>query len=160
MLASAEQAPAAQPRAAAPERGTCAYTACYCEENALLLSKRLAGGCAAAAEHLYVVFVTNRLRQAPLWCQRAGRDEDGLVVWDYHVRPCAGMGPDACVCLLVRAFMRGVRARKCVGMCVWMCVCTCVRTHTPSVWRQPKCILLLLRSSGPPCPSRTPGVCD
>ncbi|KAI8474772.1 MAG: N-terminal glutamine amidase-domain-containing protein [Monoraphidium minutum] len=78
---------ATAPPGAAPalERAACSYTSCYCEENALLLSKRLAQAGAAPADRLYVVFVTNRLRQTPLWFQRAGRDEDGLVVWDYHV---------------------------------------------------------------------------
>ncbi|KIY95534.1 WDYHV motif containing 1 [Monoraphidium neglectum] len=76
----------AQPDATTLERTACVYTSCYCEENALLLSRRLVdSGVVPAPECLYVLFVTNRLRQTPLWCQRAASDEDGLVVWDYHV---------------------------------------------------------------------------
>lgn len=69
------------------ERAACAYQRCYCEENALLLSKQLAAQGAAPAGALYVVFVSNARRQVPLWAQRAAREGDGgLLVWDYHVR--------------------------------------------------------------------------
>ncbi|GBF88197.1 hypothetical protein Rsub_00909 [Raphidocelis subcapitata] len=68
-----------------PSRGDCTYTACYCEENALLLARRLRAAGAAPAAGLWVVFVTNPRRQVPLWCQRASSRPDGLVVWDYHV---------------------------------------------------------------------------
>ncbi|EEB10786.1 conserved hypothetical protein [Pediculus humanus corporis] len=32
-----------------------------------------------------VVFVSNERRTVLLWRQRAGRDEDKMVIWDYHV---------------------------------------------------------------------------
>ena len=40
-----------------------------------------------AAEELAkasVVFVSNKKRVVPLWRQKAGRDEEKLVIWDYH----------------------------------------------------------------------------
>lgn len=82
-LAPPPPAPAAPPQAL--ERAACTYTACYCEENALLLSKRLAAAGAAPTGSLYLIFVSNPRRQAPLWRQRSSSYEDGLVVWDYHV---------------------------------------------------------------------------
>ena len=33
----------------------------------------------------WVVFVSNKKRVVPLWRQKAGRDEEKLVIWDYHV---------------------------------------------------------------------------
>lgn len=32
-------------------------------------------------QHCYVAFVSNPWRSVPLWRQRAGKDEDKLVVW-------------------------------------------------------------------------------
>jgi hypothetical protein len=29
--------------------------------------------------------VSNKKRAVPLWRQKAGRDEEKLVLWDYHV---------------------------------------------------------------------------
>ena len=31
-----------------------------------------------------VVFVSNKKQVVPLWRQRAGKDEEKLVIWDYH----------------------------------------------------------------------------
>ena len=36
-------------------------------------------------ERCYVVFVSNKKKVVPLWRQKAGRDEEKLVIWDYHV---------------------------------------------------------------------------
>ena len=33
----------------------------------------------------YVVFVSNKKQVVPLWRQKCGRDEEKLVIWDYHV---------------------------------------------------------------------------
>ena len=33
----------------------------------------------------WVVFVSNKKRVVPLWRQKAGKDEEKLVIWDYHV---------------------------------------------------------------------------
>jgi hypothetical protein len=60
------------------------YTAFFCEENIWhLVARLLASG--IAAESLSVLLLSNRVRQIPLFAQRAGRESDGLVVWDYHV---------------------------------------------------------------------------
>ena len=32
-----------------------------------------------------VVFVSNKKQVVPLWRQKAGKDEEKLVIWDYHV---------------------------------------------------------------------------
>jgi len=68
--AAAPQASPAPPRAPSVllERAACTYTPCYCEENALLLSKHLVrSGVVCSAESLYVVFVTNRRRQVRVY---------------------------------------------------------------------------------------------
>ena len=36
-------------------------------------------------EKCVVVFVSNKKRVVPLWRQKAGREEEKLVIWDYHV---------------------------------------------------------------------------
>ncbi|CAG0887391.1 unnamed protein product [Darwinula stevensoni] len=41
--------------------------------------------CPDALQNAFVVFVSNEKRAVPLWRQRAGRTEDKLVIWDYHV---------------------------------------------------------------------------
>ena len=32
-----------------------------------------------------MVFVSNKKQVVPLWRQKAGKDEEKLVIWDYHV---------------------------------------------------------------------------
>ncbi|ONK63681.1 uncharacterized protein A4U43_C07F17790 [Asparagus officinalis] len=34
---------------------------------------------------LFVVFISNEEKRIPLWCQKASKTADGLVIWDYHV---------------------------------------------------------------------------
>jgi len=34
---------------------------------------------------VWAVFISNKKRVVPLWKQKAGRDEEKLVIWDYHV---------------------------------------------------------------------------
>ena len=63
----------------------CLYASCYCEENVFKLVKQLQE---AGQEHLscsWAVFISNPSRSVPLWSQKAGRGEEHLVVWDYHV---------------------------------------------------------------------------
>ena len=67
---------------ALPERSECLYTSCFCEENVYQL---LAGMDPVLAARTNAVFISNAGRTVPIWQQRAGRSEDGLVVWDYHV---------------------------------------------------------------------------
>lgn len=64
------------------------YTASYCEENCHFLARQLLQALPSAEQEpgcVLVVFVSNPAKQVPLWRQKAGRDEDGLVCWDYHV---------------------------------------------------------------------------
>jgi hypothetical protein len=62
-------------------RHQCSYTACYCEENTHRLIQRLV----AAHPDVCAVFVSNTHGSVPIWQQRAGRAQDGFVLWDYHV---------------------------------------------------------------------------
>ena len=65
------------------------YTSCYCEENVWKLcdkiqkSKNLVR--LQEEEKTFVVFISNKKRTVPLWSQSASEDEEGLVIWDYHV---------------------------------------------------------------------------
>uniref|UniRef100_A0A336MTL6 Protein N-terminal glutamine amidohydrolase n=1 Tax=Culicoides sonorensis TaxID=179676 RepID=A0A336MTL6_CULSO len=45
----------------------------------------------------YAVFVSNDRRTVPLWRQKAGRDEDKLVIWDYHVFFMHNPSPHRCL---------------------------------------------------------------
>ena len=57
------------------------YQPYWCEENVWQLAARDDLGDGARR----VVFVSNAARQVALWAQKASREHDGLVVWDYHV---------------------------------------------------------------------------
>eukprot|EP00878_Enallax_costatus_P010428 GHUV01010886.1.p1 GENE.GHUV01010886.1~~GHUV01010886.1.p1 ORF type:complete len:269 (+),score=58.42 GHUV01010886.1:105-911(+) len=66
------------------EREECVYTSCYCEENVYkLLQSLIRSG--VAADCLFAVFISNSNETIPLWEQKASKQEDGLVVWDYHM---------------------------------------------------------------------------
>ena len=39
----------------------------------------------AELDKSYAVIVSNKKRVVPLWRQKAGREEERLVIWDYHV---------------------------------------------------------------------------
>lgn len=55
---------------------------CYSsEENVWKLCQDVARRHASQLQHCYVAFVSNPWRSVPLWRQRAGKDEDKLVVW-------------------------------------------------------------------------------
>ncbi|KAL4425725.1 hypothetical protein ABPG75_009741 [Micractinium tetrahymenae] len=77
-----------------PLRSTCAYQACYCEENVWLLARSLQASHAGSSLQLFAVFVSNHSKTVPLWRQRAAAHPDSPVVWDYHVfllaRPAQG----------------------------------------------------------------------
>lgn len=53
----------------------------FSEENVWKLSQDVATRHGSELQHCYVVFVSNSWRSVPLWRQRAGKDEDKLVVW-------------------------------------------------------------------------------
>ncbi len=57
------------------------YQPFWCEENVW----HLVGRDDLGAGPRSVVFVSNANRQVALWQQKASREPDGLVVWDYHV---------------------------------------------------------------------------
>ena len=75
------------------------YTACYCEENVYQLCVRLlalemegsggtggTGGTGGATGLTgYAVFISNRQKVVPVWCQRSAHSADAPVLWDYHV---------------------------------------------------------------------------
>ncbi|CAG9135215.1 unnamed protein product [Plutella xylostella] len=63
----------------------CSYVSCYCEENVWKLCEDVALRIPDELDSCYVVFISNSCRTVPLWRQRAGREEDRLVIWDYHV---------------------------------------------------------------------------
>jgi len=68
------------------DKTDCLYASCYCEENVYkLVEKMRSTGKSEDLRHIWVVFISNSDRCVPLWYQNAGREEDGLVVWDYHV---------------------------------------------------------------------------
>lgn len=53
----------------------------YSEENVYKLCQEVAAKHAAEIQKCYVVFVSNPSRTVPLWRQKAGKDEDRLVIW-------------------------------------------------------------------------------
>ncbi|XP_023288744.1 protein N-terminal glutamine amidohydrolase isoform X2 [Orussus abietinus] len=57
----------------------------YREENVWKLCQDIATRHGAELQHCHVAFISNSGRSVPLWRQRAGKGEDKLVVWDYHV---------------------------------------------------------------------------
>jgi len=68
-----------------PDRSECLYASCYCEENVYKLVKHVEKCSPESLNHVWTVFISNNEKCVPLWQQKAGRDEDGLVTWDYHV---------------------------------------------------------------------------
>lgn len=65
------------------ERSELPYTALFCEENIWHLARILSEK-GFPIERLWVLFISNPLRQVALFNQRAGA-EHGFVLWDYHV---------------------------------------------------------------------------
>lgn len=63
----------------------CHYTPHYCEENVWKLADKIRSENSKYLQYSSVVFVSNNNCLVPLWKQKAGKDAEGLVVWDYHV---------------------------------------------------------------------------
>ncbi len=61
------------------------YTSCFCEENVYLLAKKCITIDATTKCESFVVFISSRSKQTPIWCQKSGRSNESPVVWDYHV---------------------------------------------------------------------------
>jgi len=68
-----------------PPAAECSYAACFCEENVWKLCDHVRNTAKEELAKSFVIFVSNKKQVVPLWRQRAGRDEEKLVIWDYHV---------------------------------------------------------------------------
>jgi len=68
-----------------PPATQCSYAACYCEENVYKICQTLGQNFENELSKCFAVFVSNKKRVVPLWRQKAGKDEEKLVIWDYHV---------------------------------------------------------------------------
>jgi hypothetical protein len=73
------------------------YVSCYCEENVWKLCEQVKTKHPNELSKSYVVFVSNEKRTVPLWRQKAGRGEEKLVVWDYHVFFMHNPSPNRCL---------------------------------------------------------------
>ncbi|XP_017776767.1 PREDICTED: protein N-terminal glutamine amidohydrolase isoform X1 [Nicrophorus vespilloides] len=80
-----------------PKSADCSYVSCYCEENVYKLCQDVVSRHYSEIQKCYAVFVSNPKRTVPLWRQRAGKEEDKLVVWDYHVVFLYQAEPDRCL---------------------------------------------------------------
>ena len=70
----------------------CVYTPCYCEENVFWLAKKKLQDQKEETEthaglnvKYTVVVVSNPKQAVPLCHQRAAKEDEDVVVWDYHV---------------------------------------------------------------------------
>ena len=60
------------------------YASHYFEENIYILSKQQQQHYYLSVDY-HVIFITNKSRSIPIWCQRSSVSPDTPVVWDYHV---------------------------------------------------------------------------
>ncbi|XP_050301232.1 protein N-terminal glutamine amidohydrolase isoform X2 [Anthonomus grandis grandis] len=80
-----------------PKQGECSYVSCYCEENVYKLAEDVAKKYPNELSKCFVVIISNQSRTVPLWKQRAGKDEDKLIIWDYHGIFLYHPEPDKCL---------------------------------------------------------------
>uniref|UniRef100_A0AAR5PV01 Protein N-terminal glutamine amidohydrolase n=1 Tax=Dendroctonus ponderosae TaxID=77166 RepID=A0AAR5PV01_DENPD len=80
-----------------PKQGDCSYVSCYCEENVYKLGEEVTKAHPNELNKCYAVFISNQSRTVPLWRQRAGKNEDRLIIWDYHVIFLYHPEPDKCL---------------------------------------------------------------
>ncbi|XP_055706751.1 uncharacterized protein LOC129803900 isoform X1 [Phlebotomus papatasi] len=80
-----------------PKIGECSYVSCYCEENVWKLCEQVKKNNPGELPKCYSVFVSNAGRTVPLWRQKAGRGDDKVVIWDYHVFFMHCVGPNRCL---------------------------------------------------------------
>uniref|UniRef100_A0A1L8DA99 Protein N-terminal glutamine amidohydrolase n=1 Tax=Nyssomyia neivai TaxID=330878 RepID=A0A1L8DA99_9DIPT len=80
-----------------PKIGECSYVSCYCEENVWKLCEQVKKNNPVELAKSYAVFVSNTGRTVPLWRQKAGRGDDKVVIWDYHVFFMHCVGPNRCL---------------------------------------------------------------
>ncbi|CAH0551559.1 unnamed protein product [Brassicogethes aeneus] len=79
------------------KQSECSYVSCYCEENVFKLAQDVASKHSGELHKCFVTFVSNPSRTVPLWRQKAGKDEDRLVIWDYHVIFLYQPEPEKCL---------------------------------------------------------------
>lgn len=71
------------------------YASCFCEENVYCLAKRLTELKQVSEKEVlegvefFVIFISNRIKQTPIWFQKAAVVPGEEVVWDYHVVLCS-----------------------------------------------------------------------
>eukprot|EP00095_Tigriopus_kingsejongensis_P005849 snap_masked-scaffold697_size109876-processed-gene-0.13 protein:Tk05849 transcript:snap_masked-scaffold697_size109876-processed-gene-0.13-mRNA-1 annotation:"protein n-terminal glutamine amidohydrolase" len=69
-----------------PLAANCSYAPCFCEENVWKIADHVRRGSSVSEiQKSHVIFVSNKKQVVPLWRQKAGKDEEKLVIWDYHV---------------------------------------------------------------------------
>lgn len=57
----------------------------FSEENIWKLCEFVRDNCPEELSNCHAVFISNPLKKVPVWYQRAARQLNGPVVWDYHV---------------------------------------------------------------------------
>lgn len=80
-----------------PNINDCSYVSCYCEENVWKLCEQVKKTHPSELPKCYAVFVSNERRTVPLWRQKAGRGDEKLVIWDYHVFFMHNPSPNRCL---------------------------------------------------------------
>uniref|UniRef100_A0AAG5D561 Protein N-terminal glutamine amidohydrolase n=1 Tax=Anopheles atroparvus TaxID=41427 RepID=A0AAG5D561_ANOAO len=80
-----------------PNITDCSYVSCYCEENVWKLCEQVKKTHPSELSKCYAVFVSNERRTVPLWRQKAGRGDEKLVIWDYHVFFMHNPSPNRCL---------------------------------------------------------------
>jgi len=81
-----------------PAAAGCSYAPCFCEENVWKLCEHLKRNAGPnQLSRTSVVFVSNKKQVVPLWRQKAGKDEEKLVIWDYHVLLILRQPDDRCL---------------------------------------------------------------
>ncbi|XP_040571105.1 protein N-terminal glutamine amidohydrolase [Lepeophtheirus salmonis] len=68
-----------------PLQSRCSYHPCFCEENVWKVVDEVRSRAPGELSKTSVIFVSNKKQVVPLWRQKAGREDDKLVIWDYHV---------------------------------------------------------------------------
>lgn len=69
-------------------KSQCVYTKCYCEENVWKLCEKLISHHYFNNQEttVYAAFISNSTKSVALWSQTSGDpNNNGLIVWDYHV---------------------------------------------------------------------------
>ncbi|XP_014663010.1 PREDICTED: protein N-terminal glutamine amidohydrolase-like [Priapulus caudatus] len=77
-----------------PEKSSCVYTQCYCEENVWKMCECVKLHQPDQLDRCHAVFISNTNKTVPLWMQVAASNPTKPVVWDYHVifvyKDCVG----------------------------------------------------------------------